>query len=279
MKPLPRLDVVPLFPAERHALLSLLSSLTPEQWALPTVCEGWCVKDIASHLIGDDIGRLAWQRDAHSATRFEPKNADKFEAELGAFIIRQNEEWVAATRRLSTRMIIDLLGWSGGETQALFESLDPDAMGLGVSWAGESESANWFDLAREYTERWHHQAQIREAVGAPMLYETHLFMPVIDAMIRAVPHSLRGVHSPEGTQLVIEVTGDDPRRFTVRRESRWALYVDADGEPESSVAMDGDTAWRLLTRNISRAEIVRRCQIRGDASLTNAAFDAFALVA
>ena len=33
--------------------------------------------------------------------------------------------------------------------------------------AGEAVSANWFDVAREFTERWHHQQQIRLAIGGP----------------------------------------------------------------------------------------------------------------
>jgi hypothetical protein len=34
-----------------------------------------------------------------------------------------------------------------------------------VAWAGEAESKNWFHVARDYSEKWHHQQQIREAVS------------------------------------------------------------------------------------------------------------------
>ena len=37
---------------------------------------------------------------------------------------------------------------------------------FGVAWAGEERSPAWFDVARELTERWHHQAHIRLATGA-----------------------------------------------------------------------------------------------------------------
>src|SRR5439155_5651428 len=121
--------------------------------------------------------------------------------------------WVEASRRLSSRIVIDLLDWSGRETQAYFESLDPDAPGLGVSWAGEERSANWFDLAREYSERWIHQAQIREAVGAPMLYEKGLFLPLLDTMVRAVPHALRDVDAAEGTAIGLTITGVAERAY------------------------------------------------------------------
>jgi hypothetical protein len=38
-----------------------------------------------------------------------------------------------------------------------------------VARAGEEASLNWFNIAREYSERSLHQQQIREAVGAPGL--------------------------------------------------------------------------------------------------------------
>lgn len=41
-----------------------------------------------------------------------------------------------------------------------------DMVGEGhVSWASDGPVPLWFDMARELTERWVHQMQIREAVG------------------------------------------------------------------------------------------------------------------
>ena len=208
MKPLEPVLVTHLFSDERAALLDVLRSLDAEQWERPTVCEGWSVGDVARHLVADDLGRLAWQRDGNSASRFSSADAETFEAELRDFINRQNEQWVETTRRLSPRIIIDLLEWSGRETQAHFESLDPDAPGLGVAWAGESESANWFDLAREYAERWHHQAQIREGADVPLLTAPRLFAPFLATAVRGVPHTLRDVPADEGAHVRLRITGE-----------------------------------------------------------------------
>lgn len=280
MKPLPKIDAVPLFPEERAALLELLRSLTPEQWAAPTVCDGWPVKDIAAHLVADDFGRLGWQRDGHSGNRFEPTSPETFEAELRDFINAQNELWVQAARRFSPRVITDMLEWTGRETQALFESLDPDAMGLGVSWAGETESANWFDLAREYTERWHHQAQIRDALGSPMLYEPRLFEPVIKTMVRAIPHTLRDYDSPTGTMVCMDVADVGWTFDIVRVDNGWWITEEGEGPPTAVVSLSGDTLWRMLTGNSSKDEILAGCSdIYGDQKLVDAVFDSFALVA
>ena len=42
--------------AQRHRTIDLLDSLTPAEWAAPTLCTAWSVKDLAGHLV--------WQRDA-----------------------------------------------------------------------------------------------------------------------------------------------------------------------------------------------------------------------
>lgn len=36
--------------AHRHRTLALLESLTPNEWATPSLCEGWTVRDVAAHL-------------------------------------------------------------------------------------------------------------------------------------------------------------------------------------------------------------------------------------
>jgi uncharacterized protein (TIGR03083 family) len=44
------LDVRGPLTAQRGRLLSLLASLSDEQWAAPTAAPGWSVKDVALHL-------------------------------------------------------------------------------------------------------------------------------------------------------------------------------------------------------------------------------------
>jgi uncharacterized protein (TIGR03083 family) len=288
VKPLDPVDAVPLFPKERAALLELLSSLDDGAWSRETSCPGWSLKDIAAHLLADDLGRLSGSRDGHAAQRFEPSDAATFEPDLLAFINAQNEAWVAASRRLSPRVITDLLRWSGEQTQAYFESLDPDApAAIGVSWAGETQSANWFDLAREYTERWHHQAQIREAAGAPMLYEPELFAPLIDTFIRALPHTFRDTDADEGAHVEVLVSvpavgaqSPAPLRYSLVREAgRWGLYQPVDVRASATVTMDGDVAWRLFTKGIPKAEAIARSALEGDQLLAERVFDTVSIIA
>ncbi|MGH2603948.1 MAG: maleylpyruvate isomerase N-terminal domain-containing protein, partial [Dehalococcoidia bacterium] len=94
MTPLAPIDVRDLFPGERAALLDLLGSLTEEEWEAPTACAGWSVQDVALHLLGDDVGRLAAGRDgvANPAFRIDPE-LDPWTG-LVAAIDHQNAVWV-----------------------------------------------------------------------------------------------------------------------------------------------------------------------------------------
>lgn len=38
---------------ERRVLAATLATLTPEQWATPSLCEGWTVRDVAAHVISN----------------------------------------------------------------------------------------------------------------------------------------------------------------------------------------------------------------------------------
>src|ERR1700754_3375876 len=161
MKEPEAIQVVHLFSETLDALLDLLADLSPADWQKPTVCAGWTVKDIAQHLLGGDIGILARKRDGFA---FSGSPIIDWR-ELVVLINELNDSWVKATRRLSPRVLCDFLRFVGEQTNAYFATLDPEAFGDPVDWAGPEPAPVWLDLAREYTERWHHQQQIRDAVG------------------------------------------------------------------------------------------------------------------
>lgn len=43
-------DLMPLVTAERLALIEFLETLAPADWAVPSLCDGWTVQDVAAHL-------------------------------------------------------------------------------------------------------------------------------------------------------------------------------------------------------------------------------------
>jgi uncharacterized protein (TIGR03083 family) len=276
MKPAGRIDVLHLFPDERAELLDVLRSLRQDEWAASTACAGWSVKDVAAHLIADDFGRLSRSRDGHRVSWIDAPSFDDLVAAINA----QNEQWVDAMRRLSPRVVTDLLELSGVQTQAFFETLDLDAMNGRVDWIGPDPAPVWVDLAREYTERWAHQQQIRDGARRPGLYAPRLFAPVLDAYMRGVPRAYAGVDAPEGTQVLVEITGDAGGRWSVvRRAGAWGLYVGGGARSAATVTLDQETAWRLFTKGITPVVARSRAAISDDVSLGERVLDAVSVLA
>ncbi len=265
--------VVDLFPFERQELLTLLASLAPEAWARPTIAGEWTVKDVAAHLVADDLGRISSGRDGHRVP-WVPA-----EEPLKAFIDRRNAEWVTAMRRVSPRLLLTLLELGGRESHELFASIDPFALGAPVDWAGSQPAPNWLDLARELTERWHHQQQIREAVGAPPLDEPRLLRPVLATFAFSLPQAVRDLVSPIGTSIGLRIDGESGGDWTVvRDEAAWSLWTGRGDDPSAAVTIDQDTAWRMYVRALDRQEVERRSRVDGDAVLGSTLLGAFALV-
>jgi uncharacterized protein (TIGR03083 family) len=274
LTPFGPLDVLDVFPLERAALLDLLRSLAPDDQSRPTVCEGWDVKDITSHLLSDDLGRLSGRRDEHRDARPDPDEP------LEAFIHRRNGEWVAATRRLSGPVLISLLEVSGCETEAYFRSLDPDGHGVSVSWSGIRPSPNWLDLARELTERWHHQAQIREAVGAPPLDEPAILGPVLDAFAFGLPVTFAATTAPEGTTVTLAVPGPAGGAWTVRRDGdAWTLHRGEPDQPDARVQLPASVVWRMYTRTLPSEAIRQAATIQGQTALAERALSTVSIIA
>ena len=144
-------------------LLDLLASLREDEWDLPTVAPRWKVRDVAAHLRDTASRKLSLVRDGWLVERTDE--------DLVALVNRLNREGVTVYRRLSPGLLISMLRLVCRESAEFHESLDPfEPAHFGVSWAGEEGSLNWFDTARELTERWHHQQQIRYATGREGLF-------------------------------------------------------------------------------------------------------------
>jgi hypothetical protein len=89
--------------------------------------------------------------------------------------------------------LIGMLKAACRESVTFHESLDPYApAAFAVSWAGETESLNWFDTARELTERWHRQQQTRLATNRPGILTPELYHPVLDCFLRGLTKFVPG---------------------------------------------------------------------------------------
>jgi hypothetical protein len=66
---------------------------------------------------------------------------------------------------MSPRVLIDQLSTFGDQIAAFWQTVDLDAIGDRVSWAGPGPAPIWLDAARDFCEYWTHQQQICDATG------------------------------------------------------------------------------------------------------------------
>jgi uncharacterized protein (TIGR03083 family) len=266
----PPIDVQMLFGQQHDAFIALLLELRDEEWARPTVCPGWSVQDIAAHVLGDHVSRLARSRDGYRGAG--PRAGET----LPVFIDRGNSEWVTAARKMSPRVLTDLLSGVGQQVAAFWQTVDMDALGEPVSWAGPEPAPVWLDAARDFSEYWTHQQQICDATGRP---GPDYLAPVLDTFMRALPHTLRGVDARPGIAVRVTVTGPSGGQWTcVRAPERWRLDDSTDGWPAASIELDPDTAWRLCTRGISPSRAAELAGIHGDERLALAALQIVSII-
>lgn len=247
------IETLPLFAELDRLLLELLRSLTPADWQRPTLARQWTVQDVAAHLLDGNLRTLSMLRDGH----FGAAPEDTSYGGIVAYLNRLNADWVRAARRLSPAVLIDLLAQSGAEYMAYLHTLDPWVpAAFAVAWAGQSASPNWFHVARDYTEKWHHQQQIREAVGQPaLLLEARLFRPFIETMLRGLPHTYRTVEAAAGTVVQVRIeTESGGVRQLVKAAKGWQLRPAVPQVlPAAEVALPPNVAWRLFTKGMSPA--------------------------
>jgi len=263
LSPLTPVYTEDLFPGLHAELIALLRGLTPEDWERPTIAGAWRVRDVAAHLLDVSLRKLSGQRDGHRTLPGEP--IDSY-ASLVRFLNRLNRDWVQAAERLSPRVLTELLQWTGPQVAAFVASVPPHAEApISVAWAGEERSENWFDNGREYTEHWHHQAQIRDAVGAPPLDGRRWLHPVLDLCVRALPMAFGGTDAAAGASLVLEVTGEAGGTWSlVREDGAWRLWRGSADAPTTHARIEADAAWRLLFNALPPEEARRRITCDGD---------------
>jgi uncharacterized protein (TIGR03083 family) len=268
--------VQPLLVADRFAplgaeLIALLRSLRDDQWDLPTVCPAWSVKDIAAHLLDTACRRLSMQPLGEPITDY---------GELLKLLNDLNAQWVTAMRRLGPRLLTDFMALVEPRLAEHLLALDPWAPGIPVAWAGESESQSWFDVARELTERWHHQQQIRLAAGAPPLDDPRFSEPVLETFLRALPHRYRELEAPAGADLALRIEGRVPYPYTLRRETdRWTLLQGEAAAPAARIVLPEEPAWLLLTKGMTGDAARGRARIEGDPRLAAPFFGMLAVMA
>ena len=277
------INLLELFPGLSKELELCLNSIPDSDWSNPTACTGWSVKDLVAHLIGGNVNRL---KDQTALYANEPELVTLFGLanqmpqptglftdfdELLSFINKSNQTWVNLTSQFSSVELINFVRKTDNLLFKHFSSLDPNFVtNTGVLWAGESTSEVWFDIAREYTEKWLHQQQIREAVQFDDLYERQWLFPVFDTFMRGLPHNFRNFDPGKDSSIAISILGSAGGHWSLLHENEnWILYSGLSTNPIAHIQLDQVLAWRLFTKGISKDEVQNKIETIGDQSVVS----------
>ena len=259
----PPIETLHLFPLINEKLISLLKQLSPGDWQKQTVAKQWVVKDVAAHLLDGNYRRIALNRDGWTGA---PGNNFGSYEELVHYLNTMNADWVKAARRLSPAILIELLESTNAIVYKEFSKLDPFTLAAyPVSWAGETKSYNWFDIAREYTERWLHQQQIRDAINDNEIMTTELYGPFLNIFMQAWPYTMKEVNAEEGTVLKTTVTGIG-EWYLKREQEEWKLENNGEKTITAETIIDSEIAWKLFSKSIRKEDVNAGININGEQS-------------
>ncbi|MGH2828917.1 MAG: maleylpyruvate isomerase family mycothiol-dependent enzyme [Actinomycetota bacterium] len=187
--------------AEQRGLESLLRTLAPERWSLPTPAAGWDVRDQVSHLA--DTEEIA-----HDTATGGPRQLNE-EALTHPSAEAFTESGCIKGRAMQPAEVLEWWVAGAARTREAIRGMDPKQR---VPW-GLGMSARAFATAR-LMETWAHGLDIRAAAGEQPNITPRL-RNVAWLVTNAVPYAFRiaGADLPPGT-LRVEVTGPDGDLWT-----------------------------------------------------------------
>lgn len=142
-------DLIPLAVAERRDLADLLQTLTPEQWAAPSLCTGWTVRDVVAHLLSFE--ELSWHGLVATFTLGPLRRGSINDQRLAAY---------------ADHSPTDLL-------QLLHRSLEPRGLTRG------------FGGGIALTDGLIHHQDVRRALDLPRMIPPERLLPVLDFALKA----------------------------------------------------------------------------------------------
>jgi hypothetical protein len=272
------IETLHLFPKLDVLLIELLKSLSEEEWQSPTIAKLWSVKDIASHLLDGNLRTLSFSRDNYFGEK--PPEINSY-TDLVDYLNQLNATWVAATKRLSPKVLIELLESTGKQFYEQLQTLNPyDKAIFSVAWAGQDTSENWFHIAREYTEKFIHQQQIREAVGKQALFTKELFYPFINTFMHGLPHTFRNVEAEIGTVVTVKVLTEIGGVWNiVKTDKNWQLIESQENNPISTISISPEIAWKLFSKGMSPEQALLHVEIIGNQNIGKVALQMISVMA
>jgi uncharacterized protein (TIGR03083 family) len=230
------------------SLAEVCHELSGTEWALPTECPGWDVKDQLSHLIG--IERMIM---GESTPEWDGPLGDHVKGDFAAM----NEKWVAVRRGESgpavqaefvevTRARLDQLGRHSAEEWAA----------VGASPLGQMPQAEFMDL-RVY-DSWVHEQDVRRALDRPGGGGGRASAIALDRVQSAMGFVVgKRAATPDGHVVRFEISGPgaDARVFDLAVAGGRATPSGDAGPPTVTLALSSVDFVRLGCGRVTAGEV------------------------
>jgi uncharacterized protein (TIGR03083 family) len=224
--------------------------LSSNEWALPTECPGWDVKDQLSHLIGIERTIMG-----EAPPEWDGPLGDHVKNDFAAM----NEAWVAVRRPLEGAAVraefVDVTETRLGQLE---ERTDDQWAVVGWSPVGQVPYAVFMEV-RAF-DSWVHEQDARRALDRPGGCGNRASAISLGRVEGAMPFVVgKKAGCADGTSVRFEIAGsrDDARAFTVGVEGTRARVVDDDITPTVTLSLSSLDFLRLGCGRATAEEVDR----------------------
>lgn len=211
------------------------ASLSPAEWALPTDCPGWSVRDQVAHLIGTE-------RAVEGAPLpMEPVAAPHVRNALGAF----NEAWVEHYRAMPpAEVLADFRAVTARRLSALAATSDEELDAVRPSPLGDMPYRDF--LAIRVFDSFAHEQDVRRATGRRGGADGPVARLAVGRCLAGMPKAVaKQAGAPDGTVVEFDVTGPAGRTATVVVDRGRGRLEVGGASFDVRLTLEAETLWCL----------------------------------
>jgi uncharacterized protein (TIGR03083 family) len=245
-----------------QSLAEVCSQLSAAEWALPTECPGWDVRDQLSHLIGIERSLMG---------EAAPEWDEPFGAHVRNEFAAVNERWIAVRRPLAGEEVrTEFVAVTAARLAALEACSEEEWAEVGWSPVGEVPYAVFMEV-RVY-DSWVHEQDARRALDRPGGSGNRASALSLDRVQGAMPFVVgKKAGCVDGTAVRFELSGlgADARAFTVAVEGGRARPVGDDVAPTATLCLSSIDFVRLGCGRTDAADVEAAggVELHGDAGV------------
>ena len=230
------------------SLAEATHELSPAEWARPTECPGWDVKDQLSHLTGIERTLMG-----EAAPAWDGPLGDHVKNDFAAM----HEPWIAVRRaRPGPEVHAEFVEVTRARLSDLESRTEEQWATVGFSPVGEVPYAVFMEV--RVFDCWVHEQDARRALDRPGGDGNLASAVSLERMQSAMPYVVgKKAACAEGTAVCFDVRGrgDDARVFTIAVAGGRARPAEAGVMPTVTLAMPTDTFVRLSCGRAMAAQV------------------------